>query len=292
MLLYSYYQQLVADLRQYYEASEASAVALFFIENFLKVTRTDIFAQKEIVLSMAESTALQAKEAQLRSGMPVQYVLETTEFGECSFHVSPAVLIPRPETLGLVEWACECSSSTEKHILDCGTGSGCLAISLARLFPKAVVEACDLSPDALSVAQKNAARLQAAVKFHCCDLLQMAQNLLAATILPPHFKPNDYDLLISNPPYIPQAEACTMERHVLAYEPSLALFVPTDDPLCFYRALAILGKHLLKEQGVLLVETHRDYNTDVGKLFGQMGYTAIEYRLDCFDNPRFVKAIK
>ena len=192
-------------------------------------------------------------------------------------------LIPRPETEDLVQLATEKCCGALSNILDVGTGSGCIAISLAKALPLARVAAWDISEGALQVAQENATTLGARVDFELRDLLKEADA--------PTLAPQSLDAIVSNPPYIPEEEAQTMEAQVVNHEPHSALFVPNDNPLLFYHALARLGWHALRPSGSLLVETHTDFAAAVATLFESMGYTSVRVINDCFNLPRFVEAV-
>ena len=194
------------------------------------------------------------------------------------------MLIPRPETFELVEWCADtCASQAAPHVLDVGTGSGCIAISLALELPHAQVEAWDISPRALTVARHNAAQLGATVDFREVDVLKATDDEAN--------RQRTFDLIVSNPPYIPAGEAPTMADNVVQHEPHTALFVPDRDPLLFYRALARLATARLHPGGALLVETHTDFALATAELFAQHGLQAIEIRNDADDRPRMVKAV-
>ena len=186
------------------------------------------------------------------------------------------MLIPRPETELLVELVCGCSP---QRVLDCGTGSGCIAVSVALALPEAQVEAWDISAEALAVARRNARVLGAKVRFRQRDMLLLPARRRAL-----------YDVIVSNPPYICQSEEADMEAHVKDYEPHLALFVPDDNPLRFYVALAVLGKMRLHRGGSLLLECNRRYAHAVSAMLQAEGYTGCEVIADCFGPPRMVRA--
>lgn len=278
------YAQLLQTLAPHYDAGEARAIARLYAEQAWGLSHTALLTDRAVALDAEARERFAQHLTLLSQGVPVQYVLGQAEFMGQNFAVSPAVLIPRPETEGLVQWAVERSGGTPTRLLDAGTGSGCIAVSLARQLPLAQVSAWDISPDALTVARHNAQQLGVQVHFKQQDILAQAQKptLPAASI----------DVLVSNPPYIREKEMAEMDAHVVQHEPHIALFVPDYDPLLFYRSLAQLGLHLLTPQGNLMVECHRDCVLQVAQLFELLGYTRVEQRHDCFDQPRFVAAVK
>lgn len=278
------FRQLLEAVKPRYEEREARAVARWYVEEKYGLTQTEVLMDKALPLSPTEREALQEDCRRLAEGVPVQHVLGFAPFMGHRFVVNSSVLIPRPETEELVQWAWQCCGEAPVRMLDAGTGSGCIAISLAQRLPLAQVSAWDISPAALSVARANAAALGVEVDFVQCDLIAQSQR--------PTFSAGSFDLLVSNPPYIRQKEMAEMEAHVVDHEPHLALFVPDYDPLLFYRALAQLGQHLLTAGGRLLVECHRDCVQQVADLFSLLHYVQVEVRNDCFGLPRFVGAKK
>jgi release factor glutamine methyltransferase len=263
---------------------------------------TDIVCGKLDELTDAEQSELERMMQRLESGEPVQYVTGTAEFCGRQFHVEPGVLIPRPETEELCRWVIEeRRREGEYQVLDVGTGSGCIAITLALEMPQAKVTAWDISDDALRIAKKNAEALGAEVTFEQRDALNHGDrhsDLRCATIIEPvpmiHPVPmiQQWDAIVSNPPYVCQKEAATMERHVLEHEPHLALFVPDDDPLRFYRAIAKYGQKTLKPNGLLYFELNPLYASETESMVRELGYAETEIKLDMFGKQRFLKAKK
>lgn len=211
---------------------------------------------------------------------PLQYIEGRTLFLGREFWVAPGVLIPRPETEELVELMLK-EIPADARILDVGTGSGCIAISLAKALPDALVTAWDVSPEALSVARANARKLQADVRFVECDVLACQVDEVGL-----------YDVIVSNPPYVTEAEKADMEPNVLQWEPSLALFVPDDDPLRFYRRIAVLGRDMLADGGRLYFEINRAYGREMVEMLRTMGYVRVRVKKDLSQNDRFVIAEK
>lgn len=282
---YAFFRSLRGELTAVYSPGEAAAVAEHYVCERFGLTRSQLLIDRPVPLTAELQTQVELDTQALREQVPVQYVLGYETFGARRFAVSPDVLIPRPETFELVEW---CSASLSQHaaprILDVGTGSGCIAVSLALELPHAQVEAWDISPRALAVAQQNATQLGAEVDFCEMDLLKAVRE----NVDPQHL----FDLIVSNPPYIPTGEASTMGDNVVQHEPHTALFVPDHDPLLFYRALAHLATERLLPGGALLVETHTDFARETAELFAQHGLQQLEIRNDADDRPRMVKAIR
>ena len=276
------YQDLCKSLASRYPEREAKAVIRYLLEVGYGLSMADIISGAAESLPSDE---MGKKLRRLLNGEPVQYVIGKAEFGGRIFRVTPDVLIPRPETYELCQWVKEKEREERKEerefsILDIGTGSGCIAITLALDMPQAKVEAWDISVDALTVARKNAQELQANVKFEQVDVLSSlpAQGGLG------------WVSIISNPPYICQKEAIGMEQHVLDHEPHQALFVPDEDPLLFYRAIAKYGQKALQKNGQLYFEINPAYYQELTKMLDEMGYSEIETRKDQFGKNRMIKA--
>ncbi len=290
---------------------EARAVALMLLEKVaglptakaLIADGNDLLCRRQTLLELA---------ARVAQGEPVQYVLGEADFCGLTLKVKPGVLIPRPETEELVNWIVEtlhtkqsvvnCQLSTVNcQLLDIGTGSGCIAVALAKKLKEAEVEAWDVSDDALEIARENAKRNGVQVKTSKVDVLDINANSnsqlstvnFQLSTLTSHLSPlTSYNIIVSNPPYICEEEKAEMERNVLEHEPELALFVPDDDPLLFYRRIAELGLSLLKEKGLLFFEINRRFGEEVVKMLQGKGYREVELRQDMFGNDRMVKAIK
>jgi len=214
---------------------------------------------------------------QLAAGRPVQYVVGHTEFCDLCFEVGEGVLIPRPETEELAA-AVAAETPAGAAVLDVGTGSGCIAVTLARLIPRARVTAVDLSAQALEVARRNARRLDAAVRFLRADALAGLHELPDAA----------FDCVVSNPPYVPQSDRAAMHVNVRDYEPAEALFVPDDDPLRFYRAIARAARRLLRPDGRLWFEIYERLAEETARLLADEGFAAVAVRRDSYDKPRMI----
>ena len=296
------YNQLWKRLTAIYNEREAQAIVRTVLDALFGMSLTDICLGKVTQLSADDTTRLEKIMQRLEKSEPVQYVLGSEWFAGRLFDVAPGVLIPRPETEDLVKWTCDEAKEKEKEdnskeergkeekevskkgeeaphpsILDIGTGSGCIAITVALALPQARVTAWDISTDALAIAAGNAHRLGASVRFEHQDALSAPDD------------EERWDVIVSNPPYICDRERADMSDNVLSYEPELALFVPDNDPLLFYRAIARYASKALKPGGRLLFETNTAYAHEVAQTMADEGFTAIEVRNDCFGKPRMVK---
>ena len=288
------YHELWRPLTAVYDEREAQAVARMVLEVHFGLTMAEVLCGQ-----MPDERELRQIQQRLLAGEPVQYVIGEAEFGGRRFCVAPGVLIPRPETYELCQWVIEERGDNEvrgtryevremsprgERILDIGTGSGCIACTLAAELPEAEVTAWDISEEALAIARENARRTQVHVSFEQVDILD--PRLIAAS------PQNRYQVIVSNPPYICQKEQATMEHHVLDHEPHQALFVPDDDPLLFYRAIAQYGSHALTPGGSLFFEINPLYATELSALLSAMSYHDIEIRNDQFGKPRMIKATR
>lgn len=265
-----------------YGAGEAAAIAHEVMEHLTGKTRLQRLMDKEQVLTGEQLEAWKKYSAALLLMQPVQYVLGAAWFMNRPYRVNEHVLIPRPETEELVNWIlADLPAQPATQILDIGTGSGCIAISLQLALPNAAITGCDISKEALEVAIANSKALKATqVHFTALDFLDTAAS----------DKLGQYDVIVSNPPYIPASERPSIDRHVRDYEPAGALFVPGEDPQLFYRAIACFGLKHLKKGGAIYCELHKDYATESCDLFVQTGYTQVTLRKDMHGNNRMLRA--
>ena len=269
-------------LAKTYEKEELNAIIRAICCDLLGISTTTYFIKEEVELTAEQKEQLDTIIGRLQQGEPLQYIEGKAPFCGMDFVVRPGVLIPRPETAELVDWIVSDHSTQSPQILDLGTGSGCIAISLNKRMPQAVVKACDISHDALAIARENNLKNNALVEFFHHDMLDLT------TILP-----HSYNILVSNPPYIKQSEANEMELHVTEWEPHTALFVPDDDALRFYRAIAEIGQtSALTPGGNIYVEINQALGKETVKLFESYGYKEVTLRKDIYGNDRMVKAIK
>ena len=279
------FRQIVDTLVPKVEEREARALAFVVLEDAFGLSRTDIYLGKDTAFSEEDTIRLEKILRRLEQGEPVQYVIGTAQFCNLTFRVTPDTLIPRPETEELVGWVASLlPSEAPCSVLDVGTGTGCIAISLAKQFPRAQVTAWDISEEALAVAQQNAQANGVAVDFRRTDVLEVVNDAVAST-------PTHAPLyIVSNPPYICERERAEMETHVLDYEPASALFVPDTDPLLFYRALARLGQQL--HAAAVLVEINQAYGQETVRIFQSSGYSNVELRRDIYGKDRMIKAVR
>ena len=279
------YQQFWQSLTPLYDAGEAQAIVRTVLDVEYGMTLTDIICGKVNELSSDEERNLEEIIARLQNGEPVQYVLGEADFAGRTFHVEPGVLIPRPETAELCQWIEEEVSSLKaderKQILDICTGSGCIAITLGLTIPNSEVTGWDISEDALRIAQGNVEMLKAGnVRIEYQDALMLPKAAETA------------DIIVSNPPYICEKEKADMEKNVLEHEPSIALFVPDEDPLKFYRAIAEYASSALKSEGALYFEINPIYEKETREMLQSLGFKDIETKEDAFEKKRMMKAKK
>ena len=286
------HDELIKQLTPLHGAGEARAIVRMVMEERFGLSQTDLLLGKDTTLSSSDHTEFEKIASRLLAGEPVQHVLGYADFCGHRFRLTPEVLIPRPETEQLVTYATQILKSSNSqilnslNILDLCTGSGCIAISLALACPKAHVTAVDISAEALAVARDNAEVLQASnITFLQQDILETSSSsaLRFCRTGAPSFA-----LLTANPPYVRTSEAASMSPTVLDHEPSLALFVPGDDPLLFYRAIARIGLEVLVPDGLVMVELNTALADDTRHLFAEAGYADVQLINDQFDRPRFL----
>ena len=274
-------KKIEEGLANIYSDGEIKALTRIIATELLGVSQMAYFLKDNITLTAEQEALLDNAIERLKKQEPIQYILGYCDFCGLKFKVTPATLIPRPETSELVEWIATDHHNREAvNILDIGTGSGCIAISLAHKIPQSCVTAWDISPSALAVATENSKANGQTVTFAQVDILA--------------YQPTggQFDIIVSNPPYIKENEKSAMHSNVLDWEPHTALFVPDNDPLLFYRTIAQKGLTLLKPGGALYFEINRAHGKDTVEMLSALGYTGIELRKDFADNDRMVKAIK
>ena len=267
------------ELSQCYSTDEIAALTRIIAIELLGVSQMAFYLKDDIPLTAEQQTLFDNAIERLKKQEPIQYILGYSDFCGLRFKVTPATLIPRPETSELVEWIASEATGNES-ILDIGTGSGCIAISLAHKLPQSKVTAWDISTDALAVATENSKANGCAVAFEEVDILA--------------YKPTgeQFDIIVSNPPYIKENEKPAMHSNVLDWEPHTALFVPDSDPLLFYRAIAEKGMQILKPGGRLYFEINRAHGKETMEMLVSLGYTEIELRKDFAENDRMIRAVK
>lgn len=272
-------------LLEVYPEGEARALVRYVLEVRYNISIPDIYMGKDRHFSEEERAELDFIVERLLHQEPVQYILGQADFHGLTFNVAPGVLIPRPETEELVDWVLEeLGRLKNATVLDVGTGSGCIAVSLAKTCPGAKVSALDVSPAALEIAHANAQAIGVEVNMLCGDILHPDGNDVLSK--------SSWDIIVSNPPYICDSEAMEMSKNVLGFEPHEALFVPDDNPLLFYKAIADYSIRKLNPEGKLFVEINRAYADEVMMLFSDTGFVGVELKKDMYDNNRMVKCIK
>jgi release factor glutamine methyltransferase len=278
-------------LETLYDAQETGSITLMVLEELTGMSRARIKAFPEDDVPANAIEKLIAILEELKTGKPVQYILGTTEFYGLNFLVNPAVLIPRPETEELVEWVLRSVSSRQfaagsgqLSILDIGTGSGCIAISLKKNLPGAKVTAIDISTDALQTAKQNAVINEVEVEFIEGDILQSQKLKLEDQ--------KKFDIIVSNPPYVTLEDKLHMHQNVTGFEPHTALFVPEHDPLIFYRAIAGFAAEQLADGGLLFFEINENYGKETVEILSHKNFVNIELRQDMSGRDRMIKAVK
>ena len=314
------YQQLWQSLTPLYDAGEAQAIVRTVLDVKYGMTLTDIICGKVNELSADEGKKMEEIVERLQKAEPVQYILGEADFAGRTFHVEPGVLIPRPETAELCQWIEEDCKANEhptkdstdkkqdsedekkdfpKRILDICTGSGCIAITLALNIIDSEVEGWDISEDALHIAQDNVKAMGVEhVKIAHHDALNLTEGLKGIRKTISDNKKKDvvvsynekWDIIVSNPPYICEKEKKDMEKNVLEHEPDIALFVPDEDPLCFYRAIAEYATIALKPGGCLYFEINPIYENEMREMLEKLHFIHIETREDAFGKKRMMKA--
>ncbi|WP_455641087.1 peptide chain release factor N(5)-glutamine methyltransferase [Parabacteroides sp.] len=270
-------------LKNYYPPSEIKAFTRLIMERVCDIQPHQFLLCKDKELSEKEKSQIHNIVERLTKFEPIQYIFGKTDFYGFEFLVNPSVLIPRPETEELVELIVhDYPGNKEIEIMDVGTGSGCIAIALKRLLPKAQVSAIDISAEALKVAEKNASLNRASIFFYQKDILEPHKT--GDEIEP------DFDIIVSNPPYIMEKEKATMEPNVLDYEPHQALFVPDNNPLLFYQCITRFAEQKLKKKGYLYFEINSQLGEQVVNMLRMMEFKHVELIQDLSGNDRFVKA--
>lgn len=282
MILEDYRTQFKERLLTVQTPEEVDAITAIALEFALEKSRVEIALSRKQKISYSQKTALDAMLDRLMQEEPIHYIIGQTEFYGLKIKVTPDTLIPRPETEELVSWLIEDTIATqpEAAIVDIGTGSGCIAIAVAKNAPRAEISAIDISGAALEIAQKNAVAHKVDVTFIKKDILK-EQNL-----------PKRYDAIVSNPPYVRGLEKAEIKKNVLQYEPHTALFVPDNDPLLFYRKIAALAQQHLKPQGQLYFEINEYLGQETISLLKEMGYKKVALRQDHYGKDRMIKAAR
>ncbi|MBA2250443.1 MAG: peptide chain release factor N(5)-glutamine methyltransferase [Chitinophagaceae bacterium] len=284
MTIEAFYAEYTAKLKTIYDDREAGNIAnLVFEAEGIK--RIDRITDKQKPLNHLSIQSLNVHLRKLLQNMPVQYVLGEAYFYKMKFKVNKNVLIPRPETEELIEWVVkQFKMENEKKsdgltILDIGTGSGCIPIALKKELPQAEIYSIDISANALQIAAENANDHNTKIEFIKLDFLDETQWQRLAS----------FDIIVSNPPYIPHKERYKMEKHIIEYEPAIALFVPDRDPFIFYKKIAAFSKSHLNNGGRIFVEVHEDHAKEIQEIFSRQNFTT-NIKKDMYGKERMVEA--
>lgn len=280
MKIKQYRTQFIKELSPFYDAYEAESFFYLILEEKHKLRQIDLALNHELAFEENDFLVWEELLKQLKQEVPIQYLLGRTNFYGLDFEVNENVLIPRPETEELVEWIINENTSTDKtkkiRILDIGTGSGCIAISLAKNLPNAEVFGIDISKKAIETAKRNAIRNDVEVTFMFLNILETEEFTC------------QFDVIVSNPPYVRNIEKVEIKKNVLDYEPHLALFVEDNDPLIFYRKIASLAQNGLQKNGKLYFEINQYLGKEMIELLENMNFENVELRKDIYDNDRMI----
>ena len=270
------------ELKNYYNEREIQSFISIIFEHLLNYSRIDLLTKTDTNLSNSLVSQIEEIINQLKQHKPIQYIIGETEFYGLKFNVAPAVLIPRPETEELIEWITDENINKKINILDIGTGSGCIAISLAKNIPGAKVDAIDISEEAIKVAKQNAETNNVKINFLHFDILNIEKW---------HEIKTKYDIIVSNPPYVRELEKEMMEKNVLEYEPETALFVSDEKPLIFYETIADFAKQKLNNNGKLYFEINEYLGKETAEMLKSKNFKNIEIRKDINGRDRMTRAV-
>lgn len=281
MTISEFRSALKDTLQDFYSNSELDQLAKSLLMSRMNLNSTAYLLASEAEVSDEVLEQLRSDVQRLSMHEPLQYVLGNTSFYGLEIQCNPAALIPRPETEELVDWVLSEVQLPSCALIDLGTGTGCIPLAIKAKRPSWQVSAIDVSQDALALARTNALSLVLDVHFEGADLLKDFSDLAIK---------DNFNVVISNPPYIPNADAMSMLPNVLNHEPHLALFVPDSDPLLFYRRIVAFSEQYLEKEGYVFVEIHEDLSEETIQLFHQAGFANIELRKDLQGKPRMIKA--
>ena len=274
MTLQDFKLKMISELSSIYEMDELNSIFNILSDDYLKIPRSKILIADEIDLNESNQLLFLSALERLKTHEPIQYVLGKTTFMDLEFKVNSSVLIPRPETEELIRLMLK-EDLDGKEILDIGTGSGCIAISLEKNLLNAKVSALDISVDALEVAKENAKLNNVDIEFINADIFEYQSD-------------KKYDIIVSNPPYVLESEMRSMKKNILNYEPKIALFVKDINPLKYYESLMSLSNHQLNTKGRIYFEINENYKYELNKLAQNYEYNIIEFKLDNHNKNRFL----
>lgn len=269
------------ELADTFAKNEIDSLMFLIFEKIKGYSRTQFLMAADEVLTENEKLEIQQIIARLKNHEPIQYILGITEFYGLPFYAVPGVLIPRPETEELVQMIIQENKISNPLILDMGTGTGCIPVSLRKRIPDSTVLACDISPVCIETAIRNAA-------LNDCDISVFEYDILNNV---PEIKLPQFDIIVSNPPYIRDSEKILMERNVLDFEPELALFVSDDDPLLFYRTIALFAQKQLKSGGRLYLEINEAFGAECSQMLQQKGFSEVLLKKDIHGKNRMIRAV-
>lgn len=269
------------ELAGIYSKEEIESLIFLIFENLMGYTRTRFLMAKDEILKPEELDGINKIVARLKNHEPIQYILGQTEFYGLPFYTVPEVLIPRPETEELVQWIIQEKKIDKPIILDIGTGTGCIPVSIKKNIPDSIIYACDISPICVETARRNA-------KLNNCEISIFEYDILAQT---PEMNIPEPDIIVSNPPYVRESEKLQMEKNVLAFEPDLALFVPDENPLIYYERIAEFALDHLKDNGMLYFEINESFSKECSEMLRKMNFTSIVLKKDIHGKDRMIRSI-
>jgi release factor glutamine methyltransferase len=272
--------QLTERLTIIYGAREANQMAILLLDHFCGIDRIKLALNANVEIDSLKSVELEKALNQLLDHVPIQHIIGEVEFYDCLIKTDARALIPRPETEELVDWIVAENNLEAPKITDIGTGTGCIPIALKKAIPSAIVTAIDVSEDALALARENAAINKTHINFIHLDILTRS------------FPLEGLDLIVSNPPYIPEQEKAIMDKNVIDYEPGLALFVPNNHPLLFYSSIGEMAIKHLTLGGLLYFEIHENYGKMLVTLMKDIGFTNVRLKKDLQGKDRMIQAQK
>jgi len=278
----TYYRNFCNRLTPLYSENEAKRIAQILLQRVTGKLIFHLLANNSNTLSAIQLSEAEEYLSQLKLQKPIQYIIGETDFFGINLRITPDVLIPRPETEELVDWVIKSNVFPKPSILDIGTGSGCIAIALAKNIASSRVTALDISPKAIALAKQNAAVVGVEVDFFVFDILGNS----------PWPSGNQVDIIVSNPPYVRESEKKLMGKNVLDFEPHMALFVNDGQPLIFYDAIARYADSLLKTRGAVFCEVNEAFGRETADLFTMNGFTDVQVKRDINGKERMVKAVK
>lgn len=269
------------ELTGIYSKEEIESLIFLIFGNLMGYSRTQFLMAKDEILKPEELDEISKIAARLKNHEPIQYILGQTEFYGLPFYTVPEVLIPRPETEELVQWIIQENKFAKPILLDIGTGTGCIPVSLKKNIADAIVYACDISPICIETARRNA-------ELNNCDISVFEYDILTQT---PEINIPELDIIVSNPPYVRESEKLQMEKNVLAFEPELALFVPDENPLIYYRQIAEFALNHLKDNGMLYFEINESFGKECSEMLRKTNFSSIVLKKDIHGKDRMVRSI-